>query len=179
MIVDIALPVDSMLATIALPADIPGLLRRGSPIVATLRPWTGWPGLWQRDGAASLERSDGNRSVTIYVDDPRDVALDLTDATGRAHAVGWWNGKRQRSHYISEPFFGDMINPAVQYLSAGRHLHAVSRLVGRPGYLATADVVPVLATLDPNDPRTLPDGSRWVDAEALRLVCLHVAGRTP
>jgi hypothetical protein len=33
-----------------------------------------------------------------------------------------------------------------------------------------------LATLDPNDPRLLPDGSRWVDAEALRLVCLHVAG---
>ena len=25
-------------------------------------------------------------------------------------------------------------------------------------------------------PGTLPDGSRWVDAEALRLVCLHVGG---
>ena len=37
-------------------------------------------------------------------------------------------------------------------------------------------VVPALANLDPNDPRLLPDGSRWVDAEALRLVCLHAVG---
>jgi hypothetical protein len=28
-------------------------------------------------------------------------------------------------------------------------------------------------------PGDIPDGSRWVDAEALRLVCLHVAGRAP
>lgn len=31
--------------------------------------------------------------------------------------------------------------------------------------------VPALAALDPADPRTLPDGSRWVDAAALALVC--------
>ena len=34
----------------------------------------------------------------------------------------------------------------------------------------------LLADLDPNDDRRLPDGSRWVDAEALRRVVLHVAG---
>jgi hypothetical protein len=46
------------------------------------------------------------------------------------------------------------------------------------GTMADPDwhVVPSLADLDPNDPRTLPDGSRWIDAEALRRVCLHVAG---
>lgn len=32
-------------------------------------------------------------------------------------------------------------------------------------------VVPALADLDPNDDRRLPDGSRWVDALALRLCC--------
>ncbi len=35
--------------------------------------------------------------------------------------------------------------------------------------------VATLSNLDPSDPRLLPDGSRRVDAEALRLVCLHVA----
>jgi hypothetical protein len=40
-------------------------------------------------------------------------------------------------------------------------------------------VLPALADLDPNDVRLLPDGSRWVDAEALRRVVLHVAGVTP
>ena len=29
------------------------------------------------------------------------------------------------------------------------------------------------------DVRRLPDGSRWIDAEALRRVVLHVAGVTP
>ena len=39
--------------------------------------------------------------------------------------------------------------------------------------------VPTLADLDPNDPRLLPDGSRWVDAEALRRVVLAVVGVAP
>ena len=36
--------------------------------------------------------------------------------------------------------------------------------------------VPALATLDPNDSRPLPDGSRWVDARALVLVACQMAG---
>jgi hypothetical protein len=36
--------------------------------------------------------------------------------------------------------------------------------------------VPTIADLDPTDHRRLPDGSRWVDAEALRRVVIHVAG---
>ena len=35
-----------------------------------------------------------------------------------------------------------------------------------------------LNDLDPNDSRTLPDGSLWVLAEAMRRIGLHVAGRT-
>jgi hypothetical protein len=40
-------------------------------------------------------------------------------------------------------------------------------------------IVPTLADLDPADPRLLPDGSRLVDALALRRVVLHVAEVTP
>jgi len=40
------------------------------------------------------------------------------------------------------------------------------------------DGVPTLADLDPEDPRLLPDGSRYVDALALMLVCRHLAGVT-
>lgn len=36
---------------------------------------------------------------------------------------------------------------------------------------------PVLSGLDSDDPRTLADGSRWVDAEALRRLVLDAAGR--
>ena len=35
--------------------------------------------------------------------------------------------------------------------------------------------VPTLSGLDPDDSRTLPDGSRWVDAEALRRLVLSAA----
>lgn len=37
--------------------------------------------------------------------------------------------------------------------------------------------VPGLAALDPHDGRTLPDGSRWVDAAALAVVARHLGER--
>jgi hypothetical protein len=53
----------------------------------------------------------------------------------------------------------------------------VRRMRGPPGPgEAVAWDVPALDDLDPEDPRLLPDGSRWVDAEALRRVVCHVAG---
>lgn len=172
------------MTAVVLPGDIPGLLRKGSPVVLATRTYGGSVFL---DGARGVVCSDGGRvgtetlggSPVLVSTSPRDLALDLTDATGRAHAAWWWNSRRQRSTTASEPFFSAMFSPSVRYLSGGRHLHAVSRPAGRPGYLATADVVPALAVLDPDDGARLPDGSRWVDAEALRLVCLHVAGRAP
>lgn len=164
--------------SLTLPGSIRGLLRRGSPVLvplprvrkSCLRGLVDGVDI-DSDGVWVLTR-DG--APTMWV--PSDIALDLEVDTGRAHAVRWWNSQRQRSLYICDPSFGYMTSPAVRYLSAGRHLHAVSRSVGRPGYLEIADVVPSLAELDPNDPRLLPDGSRRVDAEALLLVCRHVAG---
>jgi hypothetical protein len=49
-------------------------------------------------------------------------------------------------------------------------------MCGASGWTASEDP---LADLDPNDDRLLPDGSRRVDAEALRRVVLHVAGLAP
>ena len=47
------------------------------------------------------------------------------------------------------------------------------RLSDATGRAHAAWVVPALAGLSPDDTRTLPDGSHWVDAEALRLMVLH------
>jgi len=109
--------------------------------------------------------------------------LDLTDKTGRAHAAWWLWGQMH-----------DQVDPVVpctapEWLACPDVWSLGASFVPASGEVAFAtfgavedadpaadEVVHALADLDPNDPRTLPDGSRWVDAEALRLVCLHVAG---
>jgi len=109
-----------------------------------------------------------------------DISLDLTDATGRTHAA-WW---------LAGTFAGEMKRQST--LSVWRHREAACRAWRLEGYggsertfrdrytgCAFDVVVPSLAYLDPNDDTRLPDGSRWVDAEALRRVVLHVAGVTP
>lgn len=69
-----------MSADLTLPGDIPGLLRRGSPVVnrasfhAVVVRWL------HNDWAVSTDRGMAGLS---------NVALDLTDPTGRAHAA-WW-----------------------------------------------------------------------------------------
>ena len=69
-----------------------------------------------------------------------DIALDLTDATGRAHLAWWLHGHN----------------------------------CAPDTYSWTELNVPTLATIDPNDPRILPDGSRLVDALDLSLVGRHL-----
>lgn len=73
-----------------LPGDIPGLLRRGSPIVyvGPDRRRHGWIGLIEQvypDGQARIAWNAGVHGVERL----GHVALDLTDATGRSHAA-WW-----------------------------------------------------------------------------------------
>lgn len=82
------------MSALTLPGDIPGLLRRGSPVVLATRTYGGSVFL---DGARGVVCSDGGRvgtetlggSPVLVSTSPRDLALDLTDATGRAHAA-WW-----------------------------------------------------------------------------------------
>jgi hypothetical protein len=97
----------------------------------------------------ALVAMDGERDVVRVP--LADLALDLTDATGRVHAA-WWAQENTPHGQVWQ-----MHDP-------------VCRFYVPHGFHGCVD-------LDPNDPRTLPDGSRWVDAEALRRVVLHVAGQ--
>ncbi len=122
-------------------------------------------------------------------------AVDLTDATGRAH-VAWAlashfagclvDGALVSWRYYSSPcdrgeYAWDLSWEAWRTrLSDGGHVseerYGLS-LVPQP--LSEADshkLIPDLVGLDPCDRTRLPDGSRWVDAEALRRVALHVLG---
>jgi len=162
------------MSDMTLPGNIPGLLRRGSPVVLATRTYGGSVFL---DGARGVVCSDGGRvaaetlggSPVLVQTGAGDLSLDLTDANGRAHAAQWLGSQRGLS--------GGMAADLRRNIGGG-----VVLMVWAPGWRSavwTSVEVPALANLDPNDTRTLPDGSRWVDAEALRLVCLRVAGRAP
>jgi hypothetical protein len=111
-----------------------------------------------------------------------EVALDLTDATGRAHAAWWLAGQRGETNPV-EAAWRFVPEQAAQEMSSidGSHFGMIEYepalwMCGASGW--TADEGP-LSDLDASDDRLLPDGSRWVDAEALRRVVLHVAEVTP
>lgn len=110
------------------------------------------------------------------------IALDLTDATSRAH-LAWWIGGVGASLHMAcdghrrwELHGGE--HPRSSVSRAWEGIGAESRRLrgSPPMYGWDADDVPALDTLDPDDPRLLPDGSRLVDALALSLVARHVAG---
>lgn len=79
---------------LTLPGSIPGLLRRGSPVIVTRRTHTGFaPGT--TGIALRLERRAvwrigwGVPSGSAHPAQQSCIALDLTDPTGRVHAA-WW-----------------------------------------------------------------------------------------
>lgn len=110
-----------------------------------------------------------------------DIALDLTDATGRAHAA-WWLAARPEiasSFYVAyrtllraslEGKGLNWVDPEKKHL--GVRFSAWSSLSEKPCWFH----LPALSDLDPDDTRLLLDGSHWVGVEALRRVVLHVAG---
>lgn len=157
---------------LTLPGSIPGLLRRGSPvhgdnnmrgIVLCVSPTidVGWADTDPEDGSWCVEDDYGTESL----------ALDLTDATGRTHAA-WWLAERTRPE-ITEPMTASVTYGHPYIGAPGYGLAVTCRNDG--DFWRRVDA-PELEGIDPHDPRLLEDGSRWVDAEALRLVCLHVAG---
>ena len=132
-----------------------------------------------------------------------DIALDLTDATGRAH-LAWWvaryflsaDGPPTPGCYmqvtsslwsfdggawilalLAQPerhMRGHRLTPVgatetFEFPAHGKQRHEYGVPVGWHW-----SSVPALATLDPNDPRLLPDGSRLVDALALSMVGRHL-----
>ena len=150
------------MSELTLLGTIPGLLRRGSPVISRDE-----YGVFLYDGVV-CGTDDGGLVVANdnarWPADLSDVALDLTDATGRAHAAWWLCGAT--SGVWSPQTKGVWRVTWLDPHGSGMRLSRVF-----PG----ADDLRYL-DLDPNDSRLLPDGSRWVDAEALRRVCLHVAG---
>jgi len=139
-------------ALLRFPGSVPGVLRRGSPVLYPVSPLVRVPGRLglfigcDIDSDAVLITDTGRDPATWWP--AGEVFADLKDATGRAHLAWWVDARSQfgRVWYIRDLRF-HMTGPDF-----------------------------ILSTLDPNDPRLLPDGSRWVDAEALSLVARHVAG---
>lgn len=99
------------------------------------------------------------------------LALDLTDATGRAH-LAWWI----HEHHCAWWETASGVCPGSLVASHSLRIYAVgAHYPDSPDtYSWTERDIPALATLDPNDPRRLPDGSRLVDALALSLVGRHL-----
>jgi hypothetical protein len=134
------------MSALTLPGTIPGLLRRGSPVVANVR-----------TAAGDVFFADGARAVVFDVDDtdgllsieggwfaPAQWSLDLTDPTGRAHAAWWLNDHDE-----------DTLAQATRAVSGVDDCEAWRWLI-------------VSATSGD----AWPDAR----VEYLRLVCLHVAG---
>jgi hypothetical protein len=153
--------------------------------------WAGDPGdrgVVHRVGQESIEVSihnEMNGDALIGVADT-DLALDLTDATGRAHAAWWLAGVQPAYHHPRHSPIEDagvaFVAGSYGWCLTGMHnSHLGWGWRRHPGGQHVGPMPPGLACLtdlDPNDDRLIPGGSRWVDAEALRRVCLHVAGVT-
>lgn len=166
-----------------LPATIPGLLRRGSPVArgngrgtVTHLSEHGWvivhddPMLYDHDDPGFSAGSGDVRHCGW--------ALDLHDATGRAHAA-WW---LSRGCWVGAPD-GDPSARAIFWRARETWngdpvptLYLSTPEIGRYDILWTPSRVPALADLDPTSDTRLADGSRLVDALALARVVAHVAG---
>jgi hypothetical protein len=167
-------------SAITLPGDIPGLLRRGSPVVRTTDEGTRFGVVVDADPAfarsvvVTWEATPRHDAESDFL--PRaSMSLDLTDEAGADRAARWlvertgphvrvrvtaprWEciGERRYSldrRVFFHPLFGDdPTDPDPQ---------------GPVTLSGPTHHVPALASIDPSDPRA--------DLLALRAVCLHVA----
>lgn len=141
---------------LTLSGKIPDLLQMCSPVAKLVQA-----------GGVIVDVGPKGRVLTYWPEtrepmewvNPSEVFLDLTNSTGRAHAA-WRLGAH---HSISH-------RPDWIRKLGGWELWSYG------GGMWYQDFEGPLADLDPNDPRLLPDGTRWVDAMALKLVCEHEMG---
>lgn len=165
---------------LTLPATIPGLLRRGSPVRGTIGDFPDIAGIFLTDDADRPGRACcvavaafPNYGEIMAWPWMEVIGLDLTDATGRNHAAGWLSARLAPD---DGPYITAAVMPGRWFGPVLFGLLTVSVNDGAR-MLRCGDPSPFECTddLDCNDNRRLPDGSRWVDAEALRRVVLHVA----
>jgi len=187
-----------MTENLTLPGIIPGLLRKGSPVIFD---YAGTPlhRVYLRDSKSIGEIKRGMISGFVNAVNLNQLSLDLTDITARAHAA-WWlaaqakDARRPEADITLENLHDlfrvtarfDPQRPCTFAVQGHRYGGAAIRL--DQGFPTFAKDYPdkqrahewchidVLLDLDPNESRTLADGSRWIDAEALRRVILNVAG---
>jgi len=160
-----------------LPGDIPGLLRRGSPVLVDTH-----KGDVYGCGAPALVLTPGRQIAYISAARhfgvgvrggvyPGHIHLDLTDPTGRCHAA-WWLMRYKRPamvethaswgpYSLGEDRDHSVLRPAL-HTGSGMEYY----------YSEVNDLCP---DLNWHDRRVLSDGSKWVYAEALRRMVLHVA----
>ena len=141
---------------------IPGLVRRTTPMVDDYGRRGVVSALTAHDWTIALDDIDEQPKRAIGPLPIVGWSVDLTDATGRTHAGWWWR-------ITLHPDLPWRANPE---WGGGYSLEGLANYAGDGRYRD------LLADLDPNDDTRLPDGSRRVDAEALRRVVLHVAGVT-
>lgn len=169
---------------VTLPGSIPWLLRRGSPVIGKDSGQEGVISYISDLGSFPISILSFDEDWLVVKRNCNDLLLDLEDPTGRAHAI-WWlatNVKidcidfsgirfctawRNRWNLLSEDDRLDSGEGDANDIIAFSYMNSVSSYHIK---------IKELETLDSDDKKLLPDGSRWVDAEALRRICLHVAG---
>lgn len=146
---------------LALPGTLPDLLRRGSPVVFLVEVKIAGFIFYVGCRAVVEEISSaGEPVIRGQAVHPSAVGLDLSDITGRYHARLWL---RKRWPQLAMQDLPDVL----AYYVDLRISLAASAAVDGPAPR-------VLADIDPEDPRRLPDGSRWVEALGLQRICLYV-----
>jgi hypothetical protein len=165
---------------LTLPGDIPGLLRRGSPVwraraVGGLRCVC----LTGAEGTAAVVLAARSDKCTEWYKST-ELVLDLSDPTARLHALLWLATQKVAT---IDAVADDMTGPIVDAIywawagwedDTGAPLGWELNLWSARYFFLNDDV---LVDLNHRDVDTLADGSRAVDAEALRRIVLHVAGR--
>jgi len=171
---------------ITLPGSIPGLLRRCSPVINTgvLR------AKFMEEGII-VSRVERRKGIEVAFDNDESLmsrqeqfALDLEDPTGRQHAI-WWlaenaiskagklafvslthirfaTGWYNRWNLMADDFRNEI--DGTEMISFWKYDGSLYNIA-----------IESLKDLDSGNETKLGDGSLWVDAEALRRICLHVA----
>lgn len=119
----------------------------------------------------------GSASWLTYVVEVSALEMDLTDATGRAHAT-WWVASQVPECTSLAPIWTPLSGPSRASLEVSWMMMGEDEDVGFTACVEALAfqhyIVPALADLDPTDDTRLPDGSRVVDALALKAVVEHL-----
>jgi hypothetical protein len=162
-----SLATPEQMAALTVPATLPGVLRVGTPLL-----WCGEPCLYLRPTGDPIYGD----SVVVSIEHTiarlvvlPECAVNLTDATGRAH-VAWAVAAALGAPFPTQAtFMASVTGGPPDWVCEWPETHIEDSM----GCKAWA---PAFVGHNINDDTRLPDGSRWVDAEALRLVALHVLG---